>query len=294
MPLPEIGDTPGASRHRWRDVYRKDILPKLVAFDPDIILVSAGFDAHKKDVINYGYIGLLEEDYEWVTQQLVQVANRCCEGRLVSVLEGGYRIQGGIVSAFGRSVAGHVRALVDGCESRQEWSAADAEWESNFERRLLQERERKRKQRLEQQLQAMEAKKNQLRITMLQQQQQHSSRNNRSSRGKQGPTATPPPAPSIPRAPLSVATRRRQRRLPVGWGEMASRRSRKQGAATRVPCPARDEGPTWTTWLCRRSYRRKRLRARRPGQQQQRRQHPHFRPRTRNPEGKRRRGGEPS
>ncbi|CAM9682331.1 unnamed protein product, partial [Ectocarpus sp. 6 AP-2014] len=119
MPLPEIGDTPGASRHRWRDVYRKDILPKLVAFNPDIILVSAGFDAHKKDVINYGYIGLLEEDYEWVTQQLVQVANRCCEGRLVSVLEGGYRIQGGIVSAFGRSVAGHVRALVDGCESRQ-------------------------------------------------------------------------------------------------------------------------------------------------------------------------------
>lgn len=48
MPLPEVDDTPGGSRHRWRDVYRNDILPKLVAFDPDIILVSAGFDAHKK------------------------------------------------------------------------------------------------------------------------------------------------------------------------------------------------------------------------------------------------------
>lgn len=47
------------------------------------------------------------------------MANKCCQGRLVSVLEGGYRIQGGIVSAFGRSVAGHVRALVDGCHSRQ-------------------------------------------------------------------------------------------------------------------------------------------------------------------------------
>lgn len=50
---------------------------------------------------------------------LVKQPVRCCEGRLVSVLEGGYRIQGGIVSAFGRSVGGHVRALVDGCESRQ-------------------------------------------------------------------------------------------------------------------------------------------------------------------------------
>ena len=49
----------------------------------------------------------------------LKVAIKCCEGRLVSVLEGGYRINGGIVSAFGRSVAGHVRALVDGCESRQ-------------------------------------------------------------------------------------------------------------------------------------------------------------------------------
>lgn len=73
MPLPESNDTPGASRHRWRDVYRNDILPKLAAFKPDLILVSAGFDAHKKDSINFGYIGLLEEDYEWVTQQLVQV-----------------------------------------------------------------------------------------------------------------------------------------------------------------------------------------------------------------------------
>ncbi|CAM9716570.1 unnamed protein product [Choristocarpus tenellus] len=110
------GDPPGG-RHRWRDVYRRDVMPRLVAFNPDLILVSAGFDAHKKDSINLGYIGLLEEDYEWVTQQLV--ANKCCEGRIVSVLEGGYRVQGGVVSAFGRSVAGHVRALLDGCTSRQ-------------------------------------------------------------------------------------------------------------------------------------------------------------------------------
>lgn len=77
MPLPESGDTPGTSRHRWRDVYRQEILPKLVKFKPDLILVSAGFDAHKKDTINFGYIGLLEEDYEWVTHQLVQVRHAC-------------------------------------------------------------------------------------------------------------------------------------------------------------------------------------------------------------------------
>lgn len=88
MPLPDSDDTPGASRHRWRDVYRKEILPKLVKFNPDVILVSAGFDAHKKDSINYGYIGLLEEDYEWITQQLVQVWRRLLlrDGEVIRVV----------------------------------------------------------------------------------------------------------------------------------------------------------------------------------------------------------------
>jgi acetoin utilization deacetylase AcuC-like enzyme len=58
---------------------RLEVLPALVAFNPDLILISAGFDAHKKDVINFGYIGLLDEDYEWVTAQLVQVGvTSCC------------------------------------------------------------------------------------------------------------------------------------------------------------------------------------------------------------------------
>lgn len=152
MPLSHPSDTPGKSRFRWREAYRKKIFPALVRFNPDLILISAGFDAHQKDSINFGFIGLLEEDYEWVTGQLVQVANRCCEGRVVSVLEGGYRIQGGPVSAFGRSVAAHVRALLDGCTSRQLWSETDAEWESGFEDGLLKERERKRKAKQEQQL----------------------------------------------------------------------------------------------------------------------------------------------
>ena len=53
------------------------ILPAVVRFKPDLILVSAGFDAHRKDEINYAYIGVTEKDYEWLTDQIVQVANRC-------------------------------------------------------------------------------------------------------------------------------------------------------------------------------------------------------------------------
>jgi hypothetical protein len=67
----------------------------------------------------------------------------------VSVLEGGYRIQGGPVSAFGRSVAAHVRALQEGCASTQQWSAADAQWESDFEQQVLAERERRRRAKQE-------------------------------------------------------------------------------------------------------------------------------------------------
>lgn len=72
------------------------------------------FDAHTKDSINLGYVGLREDDYAWITTQLVKVANACCGGRIVSVLEGGYKIQGRVVSAFGRSVAAHVGALCSG------------------------------------------------------------------------------------------------------------------------------------------------------------------------------------
>ena len=58
-------------------------------------------------------MGLDDHDYEWVTAAIVQVANVHCPGRIVSVLEGGYRIQGGLVSAFARSAAAHVGALTD-------------------------------------------------------------------------------------------------------------------------------------------------------------------------------------
>ncbi len=149
LSLPKPSDIPGMQRVDVRDSYRKQILPNLLQFDPDIIFISAGFDGHKKDTMNYGYVGMVEEDYEWLTEQLVKVANTCCNGRIVSVLEGGYKIHGGIVSPFARSVASHVRALVEGGNSRELYDKFEAEWESTFERGMVEDRERKRQQRME-------------------------------------------------------------------------------------------------------------------------------------------------
>jgi acetoin utilization deacetylase AcuC-like enzyme len=147
--LPSRDAIPGMQRLEVRDTYRQRILPLMREFDPDIIFISAGFDAHKKDSMNFGYVGMVEDDYEWVTEQLVRLANTCCNGRIVSVLEGGYKIHGGIVSPFARSVAAHVRALEDGGRSRELYDLQDGEWESQFERHLIDERERKRLQKVE-------------------------------------------------------------------------------------------------------------------------------------------------
>jgi acetoin utilization deacetylase AcuC-like enzyme len=81
-------------------------------------MISAGFDAHRKDDVNCGYVGLDDHDFHWVTDAIVQVANKHCPGRIVSVLEGGYRIQGGVVSAFARSAAAHVSALAQPSHQR--------------------------------------------------------------------------------------------------------------------------------------------------------------------------------
>jgi acetoin utilization deacetylase AcuC-like enzyme len=81
-------------------------LPRLDAFKPEMIFVSAGFDAHRED--DLGNMGLVEDDYTWLTQQIRAVADRHAKGRIVSSLEGGYNL-----SALGRSVVAHVRALAN-------------------------------------------------------------------------------------------------------------------------------------------------------------------------------------
>ncbi|KAK9865158.1 hypothetical protein WJX84_010261 [Apatococcus fuscideae] len=127
-----VGLGVGRDAARWRRAWRDKIMPALLNFSPDLILVSAGFDAHRHDDINMRYIGLQERDFEWVTDQVVQMANTCCPGRVVSALEGGYRIHGGIVSPFARSVAAHVRALSD--VHKQRWTAKEASLEREREK----------------------------------------------------------------------------------------------------------------------------------------------------------------
>ena len=79
-------------------------LPRLHKHRPELILVSAGFDAHRED--DMGQLGLVEADYVWLTDQIAGIADQYAAGRIVSMLEGGYNL-----SALGRSVVAHVRAL---------------------------------------------------------------------------------------------------------------------------------------------------------------------------------------
>lgn len=82
-------------------------------FNPDFILISAGFDAHQFDHLhNSSDTTINEFDYEWVTQQLIKVANTCCDGKIVSILEGGYSTKSGPISPLAQSVGHHVRALL--------------------------------------------------------------------------------------------------------------------------------------------------------------------------------------
>jgi acetoin utilization deacetylase AcuC-like enzyme len=85
-------------------------LPALENFKPQMIFISAGFDAHKEDLL--GGMALVEADYAWMTRELKRVAARHSQGRMVSMLEGGYNL-----SALGRSAVAHVRALSEATPS---------------------------------------------------------------------------------------------------------------------------------------------------------------------------------
>ena len=89
----------------FRDAVTQHWLPALNAFKPQLIYISAGFDGHRED--DMGNLGLVEADYEWVTKQLMAVANEHCQGRVISCLEGGY-----VLSPLARSVAAHVKVLI--------------------------------------------------------------------------------------------------------------------------------------------------------------------------------------
>lgn len=99
--------SPGSGSGSFREAFLSRILPAVDNFAPDLIIVSAGFDAHHRDPL--AQINLEENDFDWATGRLMELAGRHCRNRLVSLLEGGYDLQG---LAF--SVAAHVGRLMKG------------------------------------------------------------------------------------------------------------------------------------------------------------------------------------
>jgi acetoin utilization deacetylase AcuC-like enzyme len=91
----------------FMQAFRSVILPRVVAFKPDLIVISAGFDAHHRDPL--GGLRLTEEDFAWATRKLMELADTHAGGRVISVLEGGYDLKG-----LADSAAAHVAALMEG------------------------------------------------------------------------------------------------------------------------------------------------------------------------------------
>jgi len=98
---------PGDGGDQFRAAFETAILPRLRDFRPDLVIISAGFDAHMRDPL--ANLNLTEPDFAWATQKLMEIADQSAQGRVVSVLEGGYDLEG-----LARSVAAHVTALMRG------------------------------------------------------------------------------------------------------------------------------------------------------------------------------------
>jgi acetoin utilization deacetylase AcuC-like enzyme len=100
-----VGLPPRSGSEAFRAAVTDHWMPALHAFKPEMVFISAGFDAHRED--DMGNLGLVEADYAWVTQQMMAVAREHAQGRVVSCLEGGY-----VMSPLARSVAAHVKVLI--------------------------------------------------------------------------------------------------------------------------------------------------------------------------------------
>jgi acetoin utilization deacetylase AcuC-like enzyme len=98
---------PGDGGEAFRAAFENRILPRLRDFRPELVIISAGFDAHMRDPL--ANINLTEDDFVWATQKIMDVAEQCADGRVVSLLEGGYDLR-----ALGNSVAAHVTTLMQG------------------------------------------------------------------------------------------------------------------------------------------------------------------------------------
>ncbi len=95
----------GSGSDAFKTIMTEQLVPALDAFKPQFIMISAGFDAHKEDPM--GQLRLDESDFTWITDVLMDAADRHCQGRVVSVLEGGYNID-----ALGRAAFCHIKSLM--------------------------------------------------------------------------------------------------------------------------------------------------------------------------------------
>lgn len=110
----------GDGSEQFREAMNSVILPALDVFAPDLVIISAGFDAHHRDPL--GSLQLAEEDFAWITLKLMEAAEIHCGGRIVAVLEGGYDLQG-----LGASAGIHVQALMRGNADTQDQDLEDNE-----------------------------------------------------------------------------------------------------------------------------------------------------------------------
>jgi acetoin utilization deacetylase AcuC-like enzyme len=98
---------PGDGGEQFRAAMENIVLPRLREFRPELIVISAGFDAHTRDPL--ANLNFAEADFEWATRKLMEIADATAQGRVVSLLEGGYDLQG-----LANSAAAHVTALMRG------------------------------------------------------------------------------------------------------------------------------------------------------------------------------------
>jgi acetoin utilization deacetylase AcuC-like enzyme len=96
---------PGCDSALFRARVEAEILPALREFSPQLVIISAGFDAHRLDPL--AGLNLEDSDFHWITSELVRIADETCEGRIVSILEGGYSLDG-----LASSTIAHVQALM--------------------------------------------------------------------------------------------------------------------------------------------------------------------------------------
>jgi len=99
--------SPGDGGAKFREAFENVILPRLRDFQPELIVISAGFDAHQRDPL--ANLNLVEADFAWATQKVMEAAQANANGRVVSMLEGGYDLEG-----LSNSAAAHVSALMQG------------------------------------------------------------------------------------------------------------------------------------------------------------------------------------